>query len=46
MNCPEPGCTGKIEDGYCTECGHSPGDLDNMLDALELPWPAEGPDAG
>jgi uncharacterized damage-inducible protein DinB len=31
---------------YCTECGHSPGDLDNMLDALELPWPAEGPDAG
>jgi len=24
---------------YFTECGHSPGDLDNMLDALELPWP-------
>ena len=26
---------------YCTTCGHSPGDLDNMLDALELPWPAD-----
>jgi uncharacterized damage-inducible protein DinB len=25
---------------YFTECGHSPGDLDNMLDALQLPWPA------
>jgi len=25
---------------YCTECGHSPGDLDNLLDAFELPWPA------
>ena len=24
---------------YCTECGHSPGDLDNLLDAFELPWP-------
>ena len=24
------------------QCGHSPGDLDNMLDALELPWPAGG----
>lgn len=24
---------------YLTECGHSPGDLD-LLDALELPWPA------
>jgi uncharacterized damage-inducible protein DinB len=28
---------------YLTECGHSPGDLD-LLDALELPWPA-GPGA-
>jgi uncharacterized damage-inducible protein DinB len=27
---------------YCTVCGHSPGDLDNMLDALELPWPSDG----
>ena len=26
---------------YFTECGHSPGDLDNLLDALELPWPTE-----
>ena len=26
---------------YLTECGHSPGDLD-LLDALELPWPAGG----
>jgi uncharacterized damage-inducible protein DinB len=25
---------------YFTECGHSPGDLDNLLDAFELPWPA------
>jgi uncharacterized damage-inducible protein DinB len=25
---------------YLTECGHSPGDLDNLLDAFELPWPA------
>ena len=25
---------------YFTECGHSPGDLDNVLDAFELPWPA------
>jgi uncharacterized damage-inducible protein DinB len=25
---------------YFTRCGHSPGDLDNLLDALELPWPA------
>ena len=24
---------------YFTECGHSPGDLDNLLDAFELPWP-------
>jgi uncharacterized damage-inducible protein DinB len=24
---------------YFTECGHSPGDLD-LVDALELPWPA------
>ena len=24
---------------YCTECGHSPGDLDNLLDAFELLWP-------
>jgi uncharacterized damage-inducible protein DinB len=24
---------------YLTECGHSPGELD-LLDALELPWPA------
>jgi uncharacterized damage-inducible protein DinB len=27
---------------YLTECGHSPGDLDSMLDALELPWPGDG----
>jgi uncharacterized damage-inducible protein DinB len=27
---------------YFTECGHSPGDLDNLLDAFELPWPGEG----
>ncbi|HEV8089986.1 MAG TPA: DinB family protein [Actinomycetota bacterium] len=27
---------------YFTVCGHSPGDLDNMLDALELPWPTDG----
>lgn len=26
---------------YLTECGHSPGDLD-LLDALELQWPADG----
>jgi uncharacterized damage-inducible protein DinB len=26
---------------YLTECGHSPGDLD-LLDALQLPWPADG----
>jgi uncharacterized damage-inducible protein DinB len=26
---------------YCTERGHSPGDLDDMLDAFELPWPAD-----
>jgi len=26
---------------YFTECGHSPGDLD-LVDALELPWPAAG----
>jgi uncharacterized damage-inducible protein DinB len=26
---------------YLTECGHSPGELD-LLDVLELPWPAEG----
>ena len=25
---------------YLTECGHSPGELD-LLDALELPWPAD-----
>ena len=25
---------------YFTTCGHSPGDLDSMLDGLELPWPA------
>jgi uncharacterized damage-inducible protein DinB len=25
---------------YFTGCGHSPGDLDNLLDAFELPWPA------
>ena len=25
---------------YFTECGHSPGDLDNLLGAFELPWPA------
>ena len=25
---------------YLTECGHSPGDLD-LLDAPELPWPAD-----
>ena len=25
---------------YFTECEHSPGDLDNLLDAFELPWPA------
>jgi len=25
---------------YFTECGHSPGDLDNLLDAFELPWPS------
>jgi uncharacterized damage-inducible protein DinB len=25
---------------YFTECGHSPGDLDNLLDAFELSWPA------
>jgi uncharacterized damage-inducible protein DinB len=31
---------------YCTECGHSPGDLDNMLDALELPWPGEAAKPG
>jgi uncharacterized damage-inducible protein DinB len=24
---------------YFTECGHSPGDLDDLLDAFELPWP-------
>lgn len=24
---------------YFTECGRSPGDLDNLLDAFELPWP-------
>ena len=24
MNCQEPGCTGKIEDGHCTECGLAP----------------------
>ncbi|HET6713086.1 MAG TPA: DinB family protein [Actinomycetota bacterium] len=24
---------------YFTECGHSPGDLDNLLDAFDLPWP-------
>jgi uncharacterized damage-inducible protein DinB len=24
---------------YFTQCGHSPGDLDNLLDAFELPWP-------
>jgi uncharacterized damage-inducible protein DinB len=27
---------------YFTVCGHSPGDLDNMLDALELSWPTDG----
>jgi uncharacterized damage-inducible protein DinB len=27
---------------YFTVCGHSPGDLDNLLDAFELPWPADG----
>ena len=27
---------------YFTECGHSPGDLDNLLDAFELAWPATG----
>jgi uncharacterized damage-inducible protein DinB len=26
---------------HLTGCGHSPGDLD-LLDALELPWPAGG----
>jgi len=26
---------------YFTRCGHSPGDLDNVLDALELPWPVD-----
>jgi uncharacterized damage-inducible protein DinB len=26
---------------YLTECGYSPGELD-LLDVLELPWPAEG----
>jgi len=25
---------------YFTVCGHSPGDLDNLLDAFELPWPS------
>ncbi len=30
---------------YLTECGHSPGELD-LLDALELPWPAPGGSAG
>jgi uncharacterized damage-inducible protein DinB len=25
---------------YFTECGHSPGDLDNLLDVFDLPWPA------
>ncbi|MEU6583375.1 tetratricopeptide repeat protein [Nocardia sp. NPDC046763] len=24
MNCTEPGCTGTIEDGYCTVCGTAP----------------------
>lgn len=28
---------------YLTECGHSPGDLDNLLDAFELPWPPTPP---
>jgi uncharacterized damage-inducible protein DinB len=28
---------------YFTECGHSPGDLDNLLDAFDLPWPATNP---
>jgi uncharacterized damage-inducible protein DinB len=28
---------------YFTERGHSPGDLDNLLDAFELPWPATEP---
>jgi serine/threonine-protein kinase PknG len=24
MNCPQPGCTGVIEDGYCNVCGMAP----------------------
>jgi serine/threonine-protein kinase PknG len=24
MNCPESGCSGQIEDGYCNECGLAP----------------------
>ncbi|AYF75928.1 serine/threonine protein kinase [Nocardia yunnanensis] len=30
MNCTEPGCTGTIEDGYCTVCGSAPVNPDSV----------------